>query len=177
MSPCINVFGALYFGIGYVVVKYQLLNVFDRPYDSHGHAWPLAVRRCIWAVVLFQVFQLSLFSVRKQVLNSLLIVPLIGYTIWFAFHVQKTFLPLTSIVNMHYIYAAEEYLRHRTEDYPVSSHSHIPSGEEHPGRSSVMTSRSCLLSVSQRTYKQPSLTGPLPTLWLPHSRPTFLEPV
>ena len=177
VSPCINVFGALYFGIGYVVVKYQLLNVFDRPYDSHGHAWPLAVRRCIWAVVLFQVFQLSLFSVRKQVLNSLLIVPLIGYTIWFAFHVQKTFLPLTSFVNLHDIYAAEEELRHRNEAYQDEPHSHIPSGEEHPGRSSVMTSRSCLLSVSQRTYKQPSLTGPLPTLWLPHSRPTFLEPV
>lgn len=171
VSPLIAVFGALYFGISYVVVKYQLLNVFARPYDSHGHAWPMAIRRCLWALMLFQVFQLSLFSVRKQVLNSLLIVPLVGYTFWYAGNVQKTFFPLTSFINLNDIFAREDESHEQSESYQDVLDEHIPISTDMQRRASAMTNYSCLHSVSKKTYQQPSLSGPLPTLWLPHSHP------
>ncbi|WFD22451.1 hypothetical protein MEQU1_001122 [Malassezia equina] len=80
-----------HFGFAYVVLKYQLLNV------------------------LFQVFQLSLFSVRKQVINSLLI---------------ELFLPLTSYVNLYdiftmdnesHLHVQEDDLSSRDADEPASN--------------------------------------------------------
>lgn len=175
VSPLITVFGAVYFGVAYLVLKYQLLNVLDKPYDSHGHAWPLAVKRCLWALVLFQVFQLSLFSVRKQVVNSLLIVPLIGYTLWFTMRLERTFLPLTSYVNLHDVYAVEDDTQQpRTySDTASDDTTPIPASDDdvpvpvfepplswsHPG----------LLSTGHDSYAQPTLTGALPTPWLPLS--------
>ncbi len=100
VSPLIVVFGAVYFGIAYVVNKYKLLYVFYKPYESQGQAWPISASRCIWALVLFHVFQFSLFSVRKQLLMSTLMLPLIVFTFWFAQHLQTTFGPLTEHVNL-----------------------------------------------------------------------------
>ena len=171
VSPLITIFGALYFGVAYVVVKYQLLNVVDKPYDSHGHAWPLAVRRCIWALVLFQAFQLSLFSVRKQVFNSLVIVPLVCYTIWFAGNVGKTFLPHTSFVNLYDVYSAEDELQEQRQRYRNRTCDNIPIAQEEQWPTEYRQELPELRSVSHDAYEQPALAGPLPTLWLPHSRP------
>ncbi len=51
VSPLITIFGAIYFGIAYVVNKYKLLYVFYKPYESQGQAWPISASRCIWALV------------------------------------------------------------------------------------------------------------------------------
>lgn len=100
VSPIINLFGAIYFGIGYVVYKYKLMFVFYKSYESKGQAFPLSAQRCIWALVLFQIFQLSLFSIRKQILMSFLSFPLLVFTIWFGHHLYKTFEPLSDHVNL-----------------------------------------------------------------------------
>jgi len=100
VSPLITVFGALYFGFAYLVYKYKLLFVFYRSYESRGQAWPLSSTRCIWALCLFQIFQLSLFSVRKQLLLSTLMLPLIVFTIWFGLFLDRTFGKLSEYVNI-----------------------------------------------------------------------------
>ena len=74
--------------------------MFYKPYESQGLAWPISATRCIWALVLFLTFQFSLFSVRKQFLASILILPLLGFTIWFGQHLGDTFGPLTKHVNL-----------------------------------------------------------------------------
>ena len=71
--------------------------------------------------MLFQVFQLSLFSVRKQVINSLLIVPLIFYTIWFANNLQELFLPLTSYVNLYDIFTMDSESQMRVNEDNLST--------------------------------------------------------
>lgn len=100
VSPLITIFGALYFGLAYLIYKYKLLFVFYRSYESRGQAWPLSSMRCIWALCLFQIFQLSLFSVRKQLLLSTLMLPLIAFTIWFGSFLERTFGPLSEYVNI-----------------------------------------------------------------------------
>ncbi|UZJ57130.1 hypothetical protein CBS101457_006450 [Exobasidium rhododendri] len=100
VSPIITVFGAIYFGLAYLVYKYKLLFVFYRSYESRGQAWPLSSMRCIWALCLFQIFQLSLFSVRKQLLLSTMMLPLIGFTIWFGMFLDRTFSKLSEYVNI-----------------------------------------------------------------------------
>jgi len=166
VSPLILVFGAVYFGIAYTVLKYQLLNVLDKPYDSHGDAWPLAVNRCLWALVLFEVFQLSLFSVRKQVINSLLIVPLIGYTVWFATTLMSTFMPLTRYINMYDLYVAYDETEAPPNDSDLSAYPVNYSGET-PYEPPIAWNHPGLLTVGRSSYGQPALTARLPSLWLP----------
>lgn len=100
VSPLIVIFGAIYFGIAYVVNKYKLLYVFYKPYESQGQAWPISASRCIWALVLFHIFQFSLFSVRKELWMSTGLIPLILFTFWFNGHLETTFGPLTNHVNL-----------------------------------------------------------------------------
>nr|CDI54153.1 duf221-domain-containing protein [Melanopsichium pennsylvanicum 4] len=100
VSPLIVIFGMVYFGIAYVVNKYKLLYVFYKPYESQGQAWPISAARCIWALVLFHVFQFSLFSVRKELWMSTAMIPLVMLTLWFGGHLERTFGALTKHVNL-----------------------------------------------------------------------------
>ena len=85
ISPLILVFGAAYFGIGYLVYKQKLLfgqsahpdprltsssvflicllllvlTVFYKPYESAGQAWPITFTRLLLGVIIFQVRLLS----------------------------------------------------------------------------------------------------------------------
>ncbi|KAN0065182.1 hypothetical protein ACQY0O_001679 [Thecaphora frezii] len=108
VSPLICIFGALYFGLAYVVTKYKLLYVFYKPYESQGQAWPISARRCIWALVLFHIFQFSVFSVRKQLVASLMVVPLVVFTVWFGYHLERTFGPLSTHINLSSIIEASK---------------------------------------------------------------------
>ncbi|SPC64188.1 uncharacterized protein UHOD_05173 [Ustilago sp. UG-2017b] len=113
VSPLIVIFGAIYFGIAYIVNKYKLLYVFYKPYESQGQAWPISASRCIWALILFHVFQFSLFSVRKQLLMSTLMLPLVMFTFWFGQHLESTFGGLTEHVNLS---SVVEVLKEREAD-------------------------------------------------------------
>ncbi|CEH17155.1 Uncharacterized conserved protein [Ceraceosorus bombacis] len=105
VSPLVTVFGAIYFGIGYVVFKYKLLFVFYKAYESKGQAWLLTSTRCVWALLLYQVFQIGLFSFRKQVFLSLLCLPLFVVTAWYGRHLNKTLQPLSEYVSLSSITA------------------------------------------------------------------------
>ncbi|PWN31193.1 DUF221-domain-containing protein, partial [Meira miltonrushii] len=100
VTPLITVFAMIYFALAYLVYKYKLLFVFYRSYESRGQAWPLSSMRCIWALLLFQIFQLSLFSVRKQLLLSTLTLPLIAFTFWFQHYLSRTFTELSEYVSL-----------------------------------------------------------------------------
>lgn len=100
VSPLVTIFGAIYFALAYVIYKHKLLFVFYKSYESRGQAWPLSTNRCIWALLLFQLFQLSLFSVRKQLLLSALTLPLLAFTAWFGRFLDRTFGPLSDYVNV-----------------------------------------------------------------------------
>ncbi|MCO5565398.1 hypothetical protein L7F22_019071 [Adiantum nelumboides] len=100
VTPLITVFAMIYFALAYLVYKYKLLFVFYRSYESRGQAWPLSSMRCLWALLLFQIFQLSLFSVRKQLLLSTLTLPLIAFTFWFHHYLNRTFTELSEYVSL-----------------------------------------------------------------------------
>ena len=117
VSPLIVIFGAIYFGIAYVVNKYKLLYVFYKPYESQGQAWPISASRCIWALILFHIFQFSLFSVRKELWMSSGLLPLIVFTFWFNGHLETTFGPLTHHVNLS---SVVEVLKEREADASVA---------------------------------------------------------
>ncbi|CAD6980520.1 unnamed protein product [Tilletia controversa] len=100
VSPLLPIFGAIYFGGAYLVNKYKLIFVFYKSYESKGQAYPLSAQRMVFSLLLFQVFQFSLFSVRKQFIFSTLILPLLFGTFWYGRHLARTFAPLSEFVNL-----------------------------------------------------------------------------
>lgn len=94
VKPQVTIFAAVYFAVGYVVYKYKLLFVFyPPPSSSTGQRITIGVLRprLIFAVFLFQSFQLSLFSLHGNVTAVFLILPLMGTTLWYARYLRKRF--------------------------------------------------------------------------------------
>ncbi|CAO1629718.1 unnamed protein product [Parajaminaea phylloscopi] len=94
VKPQVTVFALIYFAIGYVVYKYKLLFVFyPPPSSSAGQSITIGVLRprLIFAALLFQVFQLSLFSLHGNVVAVFLMLPLIATTLWYGSYLRKRF--------------------------------------------------------------------------------------
>ncbi|SCV74453.1 BQ2448_8092 [Microbotryum intermedium] len=217
ITPLILPFATLYFGIAYLVYKYKFLFVFctskyevvaalsndsrmlipdfrcttDRPYESRGQGWPLAFNRSGWGLLIFQVFMLGLFTVRKAFLLSVLVVPLILGTSYTIYRLSQTYTPLSRFVNLS---QACEVSHGATADivklrrgHPVTrSQTHLSRGRykhhsstnegvyvvarneatdyDQPPLSDVYNG---VLNTGARLYNHPALAGALPEPWLP----------
>jgi len=118
IQPIILIFGAAYFGLGYVVYKYKLLFgnslslfyiritslslvlVFYKPYESQGQAWPITFVRLTWGILIFQVFMTGIFLLNKGIVLASLMVPLIIGTVIWCWYSDKCFQPLSKYVNL-----------------------------------------------------------------------------
>ena len=118
IQPLILIFGAVYFGVAYVVYKYKLLfgeyhstypnlvtesqhrTVFYKPYESHGQAWPITFTRLIWGVIIFIVFMSGMFILRAAFVTSSLLTPLLAGTVLWSWYVDKQFRPLSKFVSL-----------------------------------------------------------------------------
>ncbi|KAJ8456119.1 hypothetical protein ONZ45_g18815 [Pleurotus djamor] len=106
-QPLIVIFGAVYFGVAYVVYKYKLLFVFYKPYESQGQAWPLTFIRLVWGIVIFLVFMTGIFILRKSyVLSSLLSPLLLGTVVW-SWYVHKNLRALSKFVSLSSVHEVE----------------------------------------------------------------------
>ena len=123
IQPLILIFGAVYFGMAYVVYKYKLLfgeytgfylphmadgrPVFYKPYESQGQAWPITFTRLIWGVLIFLVFMIGIFILRKSFILSSLLAPLLGGTLLWAWYEDKAFRPLSKYVNLSSVFEVQ----------------------------------------------------------------------
>lgn len=98
--PLILPFTALYFGMSYLVYKYRLLNVFHRPFESRGQAWPIAFNRIAVGMLIFQLFMTGLFTVRGAFPLSTLMAILIAVTAYSCFNMYRKFHGLARYVNL-----------------------------------------------------------------------------
>ncbi|KAG2741292.1 hypothetical protein P692DRAFT_20880156 [Suillus brevipes Sb2] len=95
-QPLIVIFGAIYFGMAYVMYKYKLLFVFYKPYEYQGQAWPLTSVRLIWGIIILQTFMIGILTLRKCYIIPSLLVPLLaGSAIW-SWYIHETFKPLST---------------------------------------------------------------------------------
>ncbi|KAF9933161.1 hypothetical protein FBU30_006327 [Linnemannia zychae] len=100
MKPIILLFGLLYFAIGFLVYKYQILYIFFRPNESNGQMWPMVYNRIMIGLLIFQSTMVGIFMMKKSyVFGSLLVILPIG-TVWFwiwttkAYKLTAEFIPL-----------------------------------------------------------------------------------
>ena len=99
--------------------------MFYKPYESQGQAWPITFVRCIWGVVIFILFMIGIFTLRKALVLSLLLLPLLGGTVVWAWYVDGRFERLSRHVALRSVYEvergeeAEDVMRIR-EGHPVT---------------------------------------------------------
>jgi len=126
VQPLIVIFGAIYFGVGYVVYKYKLLfggfnapcflmlseadfsrKVFYKPYESQGQAWPITFIRLIWSVVIFLLFMTGIFTLRKSFVLSSLLLPLLLGTLAWSWYVHRSLRPLSKYVSLSSVFEVQ----------------------------------------------------------------------
>ncbi|KAG5653779.1 hypothetical protein H0H81_010620 [Sphagnurus paluster] len=189
VQPLIVIFGAFYFGMGYVVYKYKLLFVFYKPYESQGQAWPITFIRLIWGVVIFLLFMIGIFTLRQSYIISSLLVPLLAGTVAWSWYVDKHLRPLSKFVSLSSVFEVQrgeetaDVLRLKA-GHPVTwSQSNLnkrryaqnddtlyvaPEDERTDYSQPPMAGwYSGVLNTGKRRYGHPALTGVLPEPWLP----------
>ncbi|XP_052182085.1 CSC1-like protein ERD4 [Diospyros lotus] len=90
IAPVIIPFGVLYFGLGWLVLRNQVLNVYVPSYESYGRMWPHINTRVVAALLLYQVTMCGYFAIKKFIYTPILI-PLPILSLIFAFVCSKKF--------------------------------------------------------------------------------------
>lgn len=126
IQPLIVIFGAIYFGTAYVVYKYKLLfgkfvrfdtggvlcsniifQVFYKPYESQGQAWPITFSRLIAGIVIYLIFMSGIFILKKSYILSSLLVPLLGVVVLWAWYTHRLFRPLSKFVSLSSVFEVQ----------------------------------------------------------------------
>ncbi|KAF9356936.1 hypothetical protein BGX34_009692 [Mortierella sp. NVP85] len=193
-NPIILGFGAIYFALGHLVYKYQLLYVFFHPFESSGLTWPMVYNRIVVALFVFQSTMLGLFMLKKAYLLSGLLTPLLIGTVWFWVYTTRKYKKTAEFIPLELLRPKElrtEIERRRSylsdEDPSGTTGSvAIQVGENRRPRRPIeeddyqavpdrytdyrqppMTLIPGVLNCNLRHYNHPAIAGPLPTLWLP----------
>lgn len=81
--------------------------VFYKPYESQGQAWPITFTRLIWGVMIFQIFMLGIFTLRKAYILATLVSPLLAATVLWSWYTDKTYRPLSKHVSLSSVFEVQ----------------------------------------------------------------------
>ncbi|KAK7295409.1 hypothetical protein RJT34_18316 [Clitoria ternatea] len=94
LAPLILPFLLVYFCLGYIIYRNQLLNVYVPKYQTGGEFWPTVHTSTIFSLVLMQIIVIGIFGLKKLPLGSALTLPLPILTLLFNEYCQKRFFPI-----------------------------------------------------------------------------------
>lgn len=94
LAPLILPFLLVYYCMGYIIYRNQLLNVYAPKFETGGKFWPIVHNSTIFSLVLMQIIAIGLFSLKKLPLASGLTIPLLVLTLLFNEYCRKRFLPI-----------------------------------------------------------------------------------
>nr|CAB3493407.1 unnamed protein product [Digitaria exilis] len=83
MAPLILPFLLVYFCLGYLVYRNQILNVYYPKYEMGGKLWPIMHNTIVFSLVLMQVIALGVFTIKKSPVASGFTILLLVGTILF----------------------------------------------------------------------------------------------
>ncbi|KAI8868145.1 DUF221-domain-containing protein [Ramicandelaber brevisporus] len=76
LEPQILLAVTVFFGFTYIAQKYLVLYVYTYPSETAGAAWPYTLRRLIVTMFIHQILMFGFFALRKHVILSSMMVPL-----------------------------------------------------------------------------------------------------
>lgn len=189
VQPLMVIFGAIYFGVAYVVYKYKLLFVFYKPYESQGQAWIITFTRLIWGVIMFLVFMTGIFALKKAFIISSLVSPLLIGTLLWSWYIIKIYAPLSEHVSLSSVCEVErgeetaEVVRLRAGHPVTRSQSNLNRRRYAQNDDTLYVAPedartdysqppmanwyNGVLNTGKRRYGHPALNGVLPQPWLP----------
>ncbi|KAL5582244.1 hypothetical protein UlMin_014686 [Ulmus minor] len=94
LAPLILPFLLVYYCLGYIIYRNQLLNVYSPKYETGGKFWPIVHNSTIFALILMHVIAIGLFGLKKLPLASSLTIPLPVLTLLFNEYCRKRFLSI-----------------------------------------------------------------------------------
>ncbi|KND05124.1 uncharacterized protein SPPG_00794 [Spizellomyces punctatus DAOM BR117] len=100
IAPLILLPGAIYFALGWVVYRNQLLFVYVKEWESFGQHWVMAFKRCVTGLGVMQVLLAGMLAVKNAPTPSALCIPLIIMTIIFYVYCRKVFEKQTYLVPL-----------------------------------------------------------------------------
>ncbi|XP_008780953.1 CSC1-like protein HYP1 isoform X1 [Phoenix dactylifera] len=110
LAPLILLFLLVFFCIGYIIYRNQLLNVYLPKYETGGRFWPIVHNSTIFSLILMHIIAIGIFGLKQLPLASSLILPLPVLTLLFNDYCRKRFLPIFQA------YSAETLIRKDRED-------------------------------------------------------------
>ncbi|KAL3496478.1 hypothetical protein BJX62DRAFT_193332 [Aspergillus germanicus] len=170
-SWLISFFGLIYFALNHLIYKYQLLYAMDHRQHSTGRAWPMICSRVLVGLVVFQAAVAGTLALRAAITLSLLVVPLLGTTVWWSYFFTREYHQLMKYIALRSIYC----------DHPSSADEDVSSS---PSQSSIFSPPLGLdrdtfpirlggqtLGLKLKRFANPSLILPLESAWLPGRNP------
>ncbi|XP_077233942.1 hyperosmolality-gated Ca2+ permeable channel 2.1-like [Tasmannia lanceolata] len=94
LAPLILPFLLVYFLLGYVVYRNQILNVYCSKYESGGQIWPVVHNTTIFSLVLTQIIALGVFGIKDVPIASGFTIPLVILTLLFNEYCRQRFYPV-----------------------------------------------------------------------------------
>lgn len=156
-SEMLILFGLIYFAMGSLIYKYQLLYAMDHRQHSTGRAWPIICNRVVVGLVVFQFAMAGQLAVLAAFRRSVMVLPLLIGTVWFGIYYRKTYEPLMKNIALRSIHGEDQHERLQLAESRYRS-------ETNGGR---------VIDESEATglrYINPSLIIPLEDVWLSKSR-------
>ncbi|KAJ6169122.1 hypothetical protein N7497_001965 [Penicillium chrysogenum] len=150
-SWLICLFGLIYFTVGKFIYKYQLLYAMDHQQHSTGRAWPMICNRVFVGLLVHQLAMIGVLALRRAITRSLLLVPLLGFTVWFSYWFGRTYEPLMKFIALKSINRDQPGGLDR-DSLPIRI-----GGQD--------------LELRLKKYVNPSLIVPLHAAWLPGRNP------
>lgn len=156
-------FGLVYFTVGKLIYKYQLLYAMDHQQHSTGRAWPMICNRVFVGLVVYQLAMIGVLALRQSIGRPLLLLPLLGFTVWFSYWFARTYEPLMKFI------ALKSINRDQPDADEISSSPSTPfsppSGLDRDALPIQIGGRE--LELRLKKYVNPSLIVPLHDAWLP----------
>ncbi|GMH25965.1 hypothetical protein Nepgr_027808 [Nepenthes gracilis] len=91
ITPVLLPFIIVFFAFAYVIFRHQIINVYDRKYESAAAFWPGVHQRVIIALLISHLLLLGLLSTKNLERSTPLLIALPILTIWFHFFCKGRF--------------------------------------------------------------------------------------
>ncbi|KAM0563451.1 hypothetical protein ACHAPJ_001172 [Fusarium lateritium] len=154
--------GVIYFVLGYFTFKYMVLYAMDQPQHATGGAWRIICYRIIIGLVVLEVVMVGRIATSHAFLQSVFILPLIPFSIWYSYYIKQRFEPLTRYIALRAIRADEDPDDAAALDDAFQD-------EEGPRPSQAILRRGSTLDEYKEKglqFVNPSLVAPLPQPWI-----------
>ncbi|EGW30860.1 uncharacterized protein SPAPADRAFT_62757 [Spathaspora passalidarum NRRL Y-27907] len=113
--------GLVYFIMGLLVYKYQLVYNFVHPPHSTGKVWPMIFRRVMLGLIIFQLFMCGTLALESAILLSIMCTPLILVTLFICWNFETYYVPLNTFIALRAILNPYDYDKVFDDDQSFNS--------------------------------------------------------